>query len=125
VREPLGIGILGAARIADDGIVDPARVLGHRLVAVAARDRSRAATFAAARGIERVRDSYGDVIADPEVEVVDNALVNSEHARGTSPLSRRGSRCSARSRSPATLLSPSASERPLRPQGALPLRGRR
>jgi hypothetical protein len=33
--------ILGAARIADDGIVDPSRVLGHRLVAVAARDRPR------------------------------------------------------------------------------------
>jgi predicted homoserine dehydrogenase-like protein len=31
---PLRIGILGAARIADDGIVDPAKVLGHELVAV-------------------------------------------------------------------------------------------
>ena len=26
---PLRIGTLGAARIADEGIVDPARVLGH------------------------------------------------------------------------------------------------
>ena len=37
---PLRIGILGAARIADGGIVDPAKVLGHELVAVAARARS-------------------------------------------------------------------------------------
>jgi hypothetical protein len=36
VTVPLRIGILGAARIADDGIVAPARALGHELVAVAA-----------------------------------------------------------------------------------------
>jgi predicted dehydrogenase len=81
VSEPLRIGVLGAARIADDGIVDPARVLGHRIVAVAARDRSRAEAFAAERGIERVHDGYAGVLADPEVEVVYNALVNSEHTR--------------------------------------------
>jgi len=47
VTAPLRIGILGAARIADDGIVAPARALGHELVAVAARDRTRAKAFAA------------------------------------------------------------------------------
>jgi predicted dehydrogenase len=77
---PLKIGILGAARIADDGIVDPSRVLGHRLVAVAARDRSRAEAFAAQRGVEGVHQTYAEVIDDPEVEVVYNALVNSLHA---------------------------------------------
>jgi len=55
---PLRIGILGAARIADDGIVAPARVLGHEGVAVAARDRARAEAFAAPRGITRVHDGY-------------------------------------------------------------------
>lgn len=79
--KPLRIGILGAARIADDGIVDPARILGHELVAVAARDRGRAESFAAARGIPRVHNSYADVIADPEVDVIYNALVNSLHAQ--------------------------------------------
>ncbi len=78
---PLKIGILGAARIADDGIVDPSRVLGHRLVAVAARDRSRAEAFAAQRGVEKVHQTYAEVIDDPEVEVVYNALVNSLHAK--------------------------------------------
>jgi predicted dehydrogenase len=78
---PLKIGILGAARIADDGIVDPSRVLGHRLVAVAARDRSRAEAFAAQRGVEKVHTTYAEVIDDPEVEVVYNALVNSLHAQ--------------------------------------------
>jgi predicted dehydrogenase len=78
---PLKIGILGAARIADDGIVDPSRVLGHRLVAVAARDRSRAEAFAAQRGVEKVHQTYTEVIDDPDVELVYNALVNSLHAK--------------------------------------------
>jgi predicted dehydrogenase len=78
---PLKIGILGAARIADDGIVDPSRVLGHRLVAVAARDQSRAEAIAAQRGVEKVHQTYAEVIDDPEVEVVYNALVNSLHAK--------------------------------------------
>ncbi len=78
---PLRIGLLGAARIADEGIVGPARTLGHELVAVAARDRGRAEAFAAERGIATVHDSYADVIDDPGVDLVYNALVNSLHAR--------------------------------------------
>jgi predicted dehydrogenase len=78
---PLRIGILGAARIADLGIVGPARTLGHELVAVAARDRSRAEAFAAERGIGTVHDTYADLLADPGIDVVYNGLVNSLHAR--------------------------------------------
>jgi predicted dehydrogenase len=81
VTAPLRIGILGAARIADEGIVAPARTLGHEVVAVAARDRTRAEAFAAERGIAKVHDTYAGVIADPEVDLVYNALVNSLHAR--------------------------------------------
>ncbi|MYU09971.1 Gfo/Idh/MocA family oxidoreductase [Streptomyces sp. SID8361] len=77
--EPLRIGILGAARIAGLSIVGPARVCGHRLVAVAARSRGRAEAFAAEHGVERVLDSYADVIDDPEVEVVYNPLANGLH----------------------------------------------
>lgn len=78
---PLRIGILGAARIADEAIVVPARTLGHELLAVAARDRTRAEAFAAERGIAKVHDTYAGVIADPGVDLVYNALVNSLHAR--------------------------------------------
>jgi predicted dehydrogenase len=101
--QPLRIGVLGAARIADDGIVEPARVLGHRIVAVAARDRGRAESFADRHGVERVHDGYRDVIDDPEVDVVYNALVNSlhtswnvaalragKHVLGEKPLSSNG-----------------------------------
>lgn len=77
--EPLRIGILGAARITELALVKPAALTGARLVAVAARDRSRAESFAARHGVERVLDSYADVLDDPEVEAVYNPLANSLH----------------------------------------------
>jgi len=76
----LRIGVLGGSRIAESAIVGPAAELGHRLVAVAARDRSRAESFAEKYGVERVVGSYQDVIDDPEVDVVYNPLANSLHA---------------------------------------------
>ena len=39
--DPLRIGVLGAARIAELAIVKPARATGHRLVAVAVDLRAR------------------------------------------------------------------------------------
>jgi predicted dehydrogenase len=74
------IGLLGASRIAESSIVGPAAELGHRLVAVAARNPERAAAFADKYGVERVVASYQDVIDDPEVDVVYNPLANSLHA---------------------------------------------
>lgn len=78
--EPLRLGILGAARIAELSIVKPAAATGQRLVAVAARDVARAQAFATTHGVERVHETYQDVIDDPEVEVVYNPLANSLHA---------------------------------------------
>ncbi|MFC5212701.1 Gfo/Idh/MocA family protein [Streptomyces coerulescens] len=78
-REPLRIGVLGAARITELSLVGPARTTGHRLVAVAARDRTRAAAFADEHDVERVVDSYADLLADPEVELVYNPLANGLH----------------------------------------------
>ncbi|KUM77978.1 Gfo/Idh/MocA family protein [Streptomyces curacoi] len=79
VQEPLRVGVLGAARITELSLVGPARTTGHRLVAVAARDRSRAEAFAEEHDVERVVDSYADLLADPEVEVVYNPLANGLH----------------------------------------------
>lgn len=76
----LRIGVLGASRIAEKAIVGPADELGHRLVAVAARDPQRAKDFAGRYGVERVLDGYQDVIDDPEVDVIYNPLANSLHA---------------------------------------------
>lgn len=77
--EPLRIGVLGAARIAGLAIAGPAAETGHRLVAVAARDWARAERFAARYGVERVLDSYAEVVADADVEVVYNPLPNGLH----------------------------------------------
>ena len=77
--EPLRLGLLGAARISDIAVIQPAGLTGARLVAVAARDPQRAAAFAEQHGIERVHASYQDVIDDPDVEVVYNPLANGLH----------------------------------------------
>lgn len=76
---PLRIGLLGASRIAVESVVAPAYDGEAQLLAVAARDPRRAARFAAEHRVERVVDSYAALIADPEVEVVYNALPNSLH----------------------------------------------
>jgi predicted dehydrogenase len=77
--EPLRIGILGAARIAELSVVKPATATGHRLVAVAARDPERARAFAETHGVERVHATYDDLLADPAVEAVYNPLANGLH----------------------------------------------
>jgi predicted dehydrogenase len=77
--EPLRLGVLGAARIAENAIVIPARLTDTRLVAVAARDRRRSGAFAAAHGVERVLDSYAELVADSEVEAIYNPLANGLH----------------------------------------------
>lgn len=76
----LRIGVLGASRIAENAIVGPARELGLRLVAVAARDPLRAKAFAERYGVERAVASYQEVIDDPDVDIVYNPLANSLHA---------------------------------------------
>jgi predicted dehydrogenase len=78
--EPLRIGVLGAARISELSIIGPAAATGTRIVAVAARSRDRAETFAQTHGIERVHESYAGVIADADVEAIYNPLANSLHA---------------------------------------------
>jgi predicted dehydrogenase len=77
--EPLRIGVLGAARIAELALVKPARATGTRLVAIAARDRARAAAFASEHGVEQALASYADVVALPDVEALYNPLPNAMH----------------------------------------------
>ena len=78
------IGILGAARIAPAAAIKPARnVRDAEVVAVAARDRSRAEAFASKHGIPKVCDSYAALIADPGVDAIYNPLPNGLHAEWT------------------------------------------
>lgn len=64
----LRIGVLGASRIAGLAIVDPAQELGHRLVAIGARDPRRAQLFAEKYGVERALGSYREVLDHPDVD---------------------------------------------------------
>jgi len=81
---PLRIGILGAARIAPSALIKPAKGNIEVVVAaVAARDASRARAFAAKHDITRVHESYGALIADPEIDAIYNPLPNGLHGRWT------------------------------------------
>ncbi|CAN5273609.1 Gfo/Idh/MocA family oxidoreductase [soil metagenome] len=80
----LRIGILGAARISRDALIRPAEeVDGVEVVAIAARDRDRAADAARKHGIPRVHDSYEALLADPEIDAIYNPLPNGLHGRWT------------------------------------------
>ncbi len=81
---PIRFGILGAAAIAPNALIKPARrVPGAVVAAVAARDPERARRFAARHGIPRVHTTYEDVLADPDIDAVYNPLPNGLHGRWT------------------------------------------
>jgi predicted dehydrogenase len=74
-------GLLGAARIAPAALTRPAKGSTEaRVVCMAARDRSRAQAFADRHGVERVVDTYEQVVTDPDVDAVYIPLPNSLHA---------------------------------------------
>jgi predicted dehydrogenase len=80
----LRIGILGAARIAPAALVKPARVVpGIEIAAIAARDPSRAAAFAAKHGVSTVHRTYEELLADPSLDAIYNPLPNALHAGWT------------------------------------------
>jgi predicted dehydrogenase len=81
---PLRIGVLGAARIVPPALIRPAQAVRDVAVtAIAARDRSRAESFARRHGIARVAGSYDELIADPELDAVYVPLPNGRHAQWT------------------------------------------
>ena len=87
----LRIGILGAAKIAPVALVKPARRTGRAtVVAVAARDRTRAEEFARKHQIPRVLGSYAELVGDPEIDAVYNPLPNGLHGYWTIVALRAG-----------------------------------
>jgi xylose dehydrogenase (NAD/NADP) len=76
-------GLLGTARINRAIIPALRRSSKCALVAVASRDASRAAAFAAQWEIDEVVDSYTALLARPDVDVVYIPLPNSQHAEWT------------------------------------------
>jgi predicted dehydrogenase len=81
---PVRIGVLGAARIAPNALLKPARDNADvEVVAVAARDLGRAREFAEKHGIPSTHASYDALLADPDVDAVYNPLPNGLHGRWT------------------------------------------
>src|SRR6478609_2275002 len=77
----VGIGMIGSGWIAAihaHGYAH-ASALGARVVAVASRQRERADAFAQRFGIAAVYDDALQVIADPNVDIVDLAVPNALH----------------------------------------------
>lgn len=75
------IGILGAAGIAPAAIIRPARRrLDTQILAVASRNADSARRYADQHGIPRAYGAYGDLLADPDIQLVYVALPPSEHA---------------------------------------------
>lgn len=80
----LRIGILGAARIAPNALIKPAKDNAEvEVVSVAARDVGRAKEFAARHGIPGTHAGYAEMLADPAVDAVYNPLPNGLHGRWT------------------------------------------
>ncbi|MEZ5340081.1 MAG: Gfo/Idh/MocA family oxidoreductase [Acidimicrobiales bacterium] len=76
----LRIGVLGAARISQNALLQPAtEVPGVVVAAVAARDRGRAQAQADEWGIETVHDDYESLLADPTLDAIYNPLPTSLH----------------------------------------------
>lgn len=74
-------GVLAPGEIANDWTTTLHANTDQRVVAVASRNAERAQRFAAAHGIPRSYDSYEDLLADNDVDVVYIAAPHTEHRR--------------------------------------------
>jgi predicted dehydrogenase len=88
---PIRIGVLGAAAIVPMALTKPAHSVAEaQIVGIAARDPQRAQAFARKHHIPRVHQTYGDLLADPEIDAIYNPLPNSLHAEWTIRALRAG-----------------------------------
>ena len=77
----LKIGVLGAARIVPWALMEPAaRRDDVKVVAIAARRAGAAKAFAEHHRIEGAHERYEEVLADPSVDLIYNALPPYLHA---------------------------------------------
>ncbi|KAI0172773.1 oxidoreductase domain-containing protein [Hypoxylon sp. FL1284] len=78
--DPIRFGVLGAAKIAPMALIMPAKSHPEVVVqAIAARDRTRAEAFAKKHGITDVRDTYQEILDDPNIDAIFIPLPNGLH----------------------------------------------
>ncbi len=78
-QNPLRIGVLGAARIAQGFVRDVAVSQKVSVRRIASRSPERAQAFASAHGVTQVADSYDALLSDPDIDAVYIALTNDQH----------------------------------------------
>jgi len=88
----VNIGMIGAGFIAETHARSCAAVTGYdvRIVAVASRSKERATTYARAWGIPDVCDDYREILARPDVDVVDLCVPNYLHRSMTEEAAAAG-----------------------------------
>jgi predicted dehydrogenase len=87
----LRFGVIGTAWIGTDALLDPAsRNPRVEVRAVASRDAERARKYADSNGIPNAHGSYAELLADPDIDVVFNALPNALHGEWTVAALRAG-----------------------------------
>ncbi|KAF9904878.1 hypothetical protein EC991_002241 [Linnemannia zychae] len=78
--DALRIGILGAANIAPNALIGPAKHISSVIVvSVAARDPVKAKAYADKHGIPNTHTSYDALINDPAIDIIYNPLPNGLH----------------------------------------------
>ena len=88
---PLRVGVLGAARIVRQALIDPLVSLPDlRVSRIAARDLSRARDLAFDVGIPAASATYADLVAADDVDMVYNPLPASLHAQWSIAALRAG-----------------------------------
>jgi len=83
VAHPLRWGIIGTGSISAQWVASLAACPGASVTAVAARDPGRARRFARQHGIAAACDSYADLVASPEVDIVYVGTINRLHREHT------------------------------------------
>ena len=73
------MGCLSPGRIASDFVSTLHRNTDQRVVAVGSRSLERATRFATAHGVSRSYGDYGQLVEDPDVDIVYVSTINSEH----------------------------------------------
>lgn len=73
-------GILSTAQIGEKAMIPAIRAAGGEVAAVASRGFEKAQAFADKLGIPRACGSYGELLADPDIDAVYNPLPVSLHA---------------------------------------------
>ncbi len=90
-KKHIRVGLLGAARAAVKGIIEPARrTPGGRIVAIASRSLEKAFAFARAHSIPRALGAYDALLDDPSIDAVYIGLPTALHGAWTLRALERG-----------------------------------